>query len=172
MDGMTIDEFWAILEKARGESDGDDEVFLEKVRARLEKLRPEEIVSFDVHYDALRFRAYRKELWGAAYLMNGGCSDDGFEYFRAWLISRGKKVYEQALTDPDSLEAVCDPDSDCHELEEFMGLAGEAYEFRTGKPLPDRKREFPTLTGRDWDEDSLDSLYPRISAKMSGEDSD
>ena len=88
------------------------------VRARLEKLRPEDIVSFDVHYDALRFRAYRKELWGAAYLMNGGCSDDGFEYFRAWLISRGKKVYEQVLSDPDS----------------------------------------------------LDSLYPRISATMSGED--
>ena len=121
---MTLDEFWAIIDKARAESGDDDEAFLEKVRARLEKLKPQEIVSFDLHYDALRFRAYRKELWGAAYLMNGGCSDDGFEYFRAWLIARGKKVYEKALADPDSLGAVCDPDSDCHELEDFLGWQG------------------------------------------------
>lgn len=167
---MTLDEFWAIIDKARAESGGDDEALLEKVRARLKKMRPEEIVSFDVHYDALRFRAYRKELWGAAYLMNGGCSDDGFEYFRAWLISRGGKVYENALLDPDSLADVCDPESDCHELEELMGLAGEAYRSSTGKPLPDRKREFPELTGREWDEDELESLYPKIAAKMSGND--
>ena len=25
--------------------------------------------------------AYRWSLWGAAYVINGGCSDDGFEYF-------------------------------------------------------------------------------------------
>lgn len=169
---MTLDDFWAIIDKARGESGDDDEAFLEKVQARLKKLRPEDIVSFDVHYDALRFRAYRKELWGAAYVMNGGCSDDGFEYFRAWLIARGRKAYDRALADPDSLASVCDPESDCHELEEFLGLAGEAYESVTGEPLPDRRREFPKLTGRDWDEDSLDTLYPRLTAKMSGEDSD
>jgi hypothetical protein len=167
---MTIDEFWAIVGKAGTESRGDDEAFLENVRARLRELRPEEIVSFDVHYDVVRFRAYRKELWGAAYLMNGGCSDDGFEYFRAWLISRGKKVYEKALVDPDSLADVCDPECDCYELEEFMGLAGEVYESLTGKPLPARKREFPKLSGREWGEDSLESLYPRISAKMGGGD--
>ena len=27
-------------------------------------------------------------------MLKGGCSDDGFEYFRGWLISRGRKVYE------------------------------------------------------------------------------
>jgi len=34
-------------------------------------------------------KAYTWDLWGAAYLINGGCSDDGFEYFRRWLVSRG-----------------------------------------------------------------------------------
>ena len=42
-------------------------------------------------------------MWGAAYVIHGGCSDDGFEYFRRWLISRGRKAYEAALADPDSL---------------------------------------------------------------------
>jgi len=26
---------------------------------------------------------------GAAYIINGGCSDDGFEYFRRWLVLQG-----------------------------------------------------------------------------------
>ena len=48
-------------------------------------------------------RAYRQELWGAAYLINGGCSDDGFVYFLGWLIAQGRDVYQAALPDPDSL---------------------------------------------------------------------
>lgn len=35
--------------------------------------------------------------------MNGGCADDGFEYFRNWIISRGKDVYDQAKANPDTL---------------------------------------------------------------------
>jgi hypothetical protein len=47
--------------------------------------------------------AYTCDLWGAADVIHGGCSDDGFEYFRCWLVSRGRRVYEAALADPDSL---------------------------------------------------------------------
>jgi hypothetical protein len=32
-----------------------------------------------------------RDQWGAAYLANGGCSDDGFDYFRGWLIGQGRK---------------------------------------------------------------------------------
>lgn len=46
-----------MIDKARAASDGDDEAFLEEVRMSLRKLQPEEIISFDVHYDSLRFRA-------------------------------------------------------------------------------------------------------------------
>lgn len=42
-------------------------------------------------------------MWCAGYLMNGGCADDGFEYFRNWIISRGKDVYDQAKANPDTL---------------------------------------------------------------------
>jgi len=33
----------------------------------------------------------------------GGASDDGFEYFRGRLVAQGRAVYDQAVTDPDSL---------------------------------------------------------------------
>ncbi|WP_217498085.1 MULTISPECIES: DUF4240 domain-containing protein [Sphingomonas] len=35
-------------------------------------------------------RSYRWDLWRAAKVAKGGVSDDGFEYFRTWLISRGR----------------------------------------------------------------------------------
>ncbi|MFL6076856.1 MAG: DUF4240 domain-containing protein [Mycobacteriales bacterium] len=36
--------------------------------------------------------SYQGDLWGAAYLINGGASDDGFDYFRGWLIARTRGV--------------------------------------------------------------------------------
>lgn len=39
--------------------------------------------------------SYRNPLWAAAYVINGGCSDDGFDYFRGWLIVQGHEVYER-----------------------------------------------------------------------------
>lgn len=167
---MTIEDFWTIIDQARGAADGNDDDLLDELRSRLAKLPPAEIISFDVLYDALRFRAYRHELWGAAYLMNGGCSDDGFEYFRAWLISRGRKVYEAAMKDPDSLAAHVDTESMCHELEDFMRVADDAHEARTGKPMPNRKRDFPELTGQKWEEDQLESLYPKLWAATTGDE--
>jgi hypothetical protein len=44
--------------------------------------------------DALK-QANTWDLWAAAYIMNGGCSDDGFLYFRCWLIAQGKEVFEK-----------------------------------------------------------------------------
>src|SRR5262245_37489724 len=54
--------------------------------------------------------AYDWNLWGAAYLINGGCSDDGFHYFCCWLIMKGRDVFQAAITNPDTLAKVVDPD--------------------------------------------------------------
>jgi hypothetical protein len=42
-------------------------------------------------------------LWAAAYVINGGCSNDGFEYFRGWLIVQGREVFEHVVADPGTL---------------------------------------------------------------------
>ena len=34
--------------------------------------------------------AYRWDIWAIAFIINGGCSDDGFEYFRGWLVRKAK----------------------------------------------------------------------------------
>ncbi|WP_257233953.1 DUF4240 domain-containing protein [Streptomyces sp. JV178] len=47
--------------------------------------------------------SYRAPLWAAAFTINGGCSDDGFDYVRGWLVLQGHEVFERAVADPDSL---------------------------------------------------------------------
>ena len=46
---------------------------------------------------------YRYDLWAAACLIGGGCSDDGFIDFRAWLIAQGHDWYQKAAASSDSL---------------------------------------------------------------------
>ena len=38
--------------------------------------------------------AYRHDLWAMGYIVNGGCSDDGFCYFCCWLIGNGSERFD------------------------------------------------------------------------------
>lgn len=163
---MDHNQFWSIIETAGREHPDDPEDQVDAVRNALEQLSPDEIIAFDKIYDEFRFRAYSWDVWGAAYLMNGGCSDDCFEYFRAWLISRGRDVYERALADPDSLADEFDPSCDMYELEPLLYVPLEAYEAVVGEAMPERERGYPELTGTKWSESDLDARYPRLAAKL------
>jgi len=62
-----------------------------------------------------------------------GCSDDGFEYFRCWLISQGKDVFENALRNPDSLVkafAKLKQTDNIPELEEMLYVCTQAYTMK------------------------------------------
>ena len=85
--------FWSLIGRAQRPSE---------LHAQLAGLPEDQLLSFERLHAAYINRAYTSDLWGAAYLINGGCSDDTFEYFRAALISLGREVYERALTDPES----------------------------------------------------------------------
>jgi hypothetical protein len=112
----------------------------------LERLPLEEVIDFQHHLYQKREDAYREDLWGAAYLMGGGCGDDGFMDFRSWLISRGRQIYMAAISNPDSLALLADPKY-AHPLEgpdRFFGekfgmLAHRVYESRVGKCMPYRR---------------------------------
>jgi hypothetical protein len=111
--------------------------------------------------------SYSWNLWGAAYLMNGGCSDDGFDYFRAWLLAQGRDTFEKALADPDTLAALENPEG---ELEEFMYLAPQAYEDKTREQMPDSVFQVATRPklgeGWDFDDDAeMKDRYPKLFAK-------
>src|SRR3954470_11072442 len=69
-------------------------------------LPPDEIARYDRWFDDRTDALYSHDHWGAATLINGGASDDGFYRFQCWVVGLGKQVYEAALKDPDSLAEV------------------------------------------------------------------
>lgn len=118
---------------------GRDEHLVEGLATALLALPTEEILDFEEQLAEAKHQAYRWEVWGAAYLINGGCSDDGFQDFRAWLVAQGRDTFRRAVADPDSLaehpavRRMADSRRDGWlGLESLHFAAEETYERRTG----------------------------------------
>jgi hypothetical protein len=159
--------FWNVIEKGFPSS-GTENEWRQRLQHELEKLAPDEIIEWNHYFDRLAARAYTCELWNAAYLINGGASDDGFYYFRCWLIGMGKQVYEAAVANPDSLANVVVPGVDAEA--EIYAVAHYAWISVTGKSYDDpypARNEDAELTGEDWDaDDPVENRkhLPRLSA--------
>jgi hypothetical protein len=89
------------------------------------------VADFEGYHELAFADSYDWGLWGAACVINGGCSDDCFDYFRAYLISRGREVFEAAVADPDSLASVEIDDEES--WEDWMSPSMYAVEARTGE---------------------------------------
>lgn len=173
------EQFWAIVQTAVDEAGDDEDEYLEVVKRELSKLSLKEMIGFRLRTDKLLYDSYTSEMWCAGYLMNGGCSDDGFEYFRLWVISRGRKVYEAAMANPDNLIDYIDDDAemDFFEFELFWYVALEAFEEAVDAELYDYidDENFKTCEGNypnfefNWEEDepeSMQKLCPRLFEKF------
>lgn len=101
---MDYELFWQLVDSTRQEPDQGD-----ALAALLQQHTPDEIIRFRLLFDDVIQSAATVDLWGAAYTINGGCSDDGFFYFREALIGLGRDVFEAAVQDPDSLADVVTP---------------------------------------------------------------
>jgi uncharacterized protein DUF4240 len=158
--------FWTIVDDARSGAQ-DDKAFMDRIGARLRTLSPQELTQFQTHFEDLHRGSHALELWGAAYIVNGGCSNDGFDYFRAWLIAQGRHSFERVMAAPDTLvemsgDDVCD-------LEAFISIAVRIYEETTGgAEMPYPPITYRELGNEDWDFDDREEMkrrYPRLVAR-------
>lgn len=147
---MDVDAFWELIEHIRANTH-DDEHLVEGLATALLALPTDEILDFEDQLSEAKHQAYRWEVWGAAYLINGGCSDDGFHDFRAWLVAQGRDTFTRAVADPDSLaehpavRRMADSRRDGWlGLESLHFVAEETYERRTG----DHEAFYAALTER------------------------
>lgn len=163
---MTRDEFWSLIDTACA---GDDPCEHAQATQKAPSQRSAaDIVEFERHMAELLASSYTNNLWGAAYWINGGCSDDGFDYFRGWLITQGRTVFDNALADPDSLADVPALEEDV-ECEDILYVARSAHESVTGNEIPSVPINLPSL-GDDWDFDDdaeMKTRYPKLFAKFS-----
>ena len=132
---LSDDEFWKAIELY---SHGDDK----EAKSLLGGRKSE----YSHRYDELIANAHSWDLWGAAYVIYGGCSDDSFCDFKHFLISRGRETFENAIADPESLV-----DLSIEDLEKALQIEGGS----------DGMRE---PSGQPWNEDGdeLKDRYPRL----------
>ena len=168
---MTEEKFWTII----GESDRG-----RKLKESLTSLSEEELFGFRYWWEYFCKLSYKQELWAVAYVVLGGCSDDGFDYFRFWLIAQGREVFYNALENADTL---CDVFSELEdpEGEDYPEQEDLDYAVQTvlGERTGDGAAEDYSLPGYadgieiEWEEDNEESIRkvcPRTFDKWWGND--
>ncbi|MEU0275364.1 DUF4240 domain-containing protein [Streptomyces sp. NPDC006307] len=131
---MDTEAFWRVIDAAQN----SDEPLDVAVAAHLSARTAEEILAFEYRFARLRSAVYRWDVWAAAYLIGGGCSDDRFSDFTAGLVALGREWYERAATCPDALAehpivraAAAAGDQDAVFAEDFNFVSSRAYERLT-----------------------------------------
>lgn len=168
---MDAKAFWEVIDTAREEAGLDDNAFMSSLAHKLQVLPDEALIGFDHQLQQQMDRAYTSDLWGAAYVINGGCSDDGFAYFRGWLIAQGSQVFEMAVRNPETLAFHLElrkdeglPHRDL-ELEDLLYLGVEAMGERDLE-LPDVESENDLSIEFDWSANTVEAKFPRIMAVL------
>jgi hypothetical protein len=174
---MNKQELWQLIGTARDQASNpnDGEAVAHRAASLLATHPADEIVAAQQVLWDLMADSYTNPLWAAAYVINGGCSDDGFDYFRGWLIAQGREVFERIVADPDALagmpivrdSATDGIDLDC---EEMLSIVWNAHIIATGERLPNDAFtiRYPELD-RTWDfdfddRDEMTRRLPRLAA--------
>lgn len=170
---ITKDVFWQIINRSRTGSDGTKDGCAGVLSWELSSFSPDEIMQFERIFVGYMDRAYTWDLWGAAYIIGGGCGDDSFMDFRAWLISRGRSLFDRAVLNPDCLAEI-DFASDAQGgafFETFAYVAGQVYRDKVGAEMPSLGVLRPTEpSGEPWDESrgDLKHRFPRLWDRYAG----
>lgn len=165
-------EFWRLIEKSRK---FDQTQWLTE---ELDQKGLEEVLDFEFLFQELMNASYHSRLWGAAFVLMGGCSDDAFDYFRGWLIGQGEEIYNKVMKDPEFLAEYINEDNLDDEgfpqNEELLSVGVDAYmHIKTGdiewdddihnellEALDKKGLQSVTDIEFDWEEDDLEKLFP------------
>jgi hypothetical protein len=170
---MRTDDFWQLIDQARAGAGAESDAIAARAVALLADRDPAEIVGYAHHQRRVLAASYRVDLWGAAYLINGGASDDGFEYFRGWLMTQGRAVFARSVAAPDSLAELPQVRAAALSGEEFecadmLAVPWEAYRKATATELPADRDPVPVPDLNDFwdfdDEEEARRRLPRLAA--------
>jgi Protein of unknown function (DUF4240) len=165
---MSEEDFWKLIDKSRTASNNNYQTQISSLKTILLTLEPADIERFDNTFTALLAASYDYKLWGASYVINGGCSDDCFDYFKQYLIGHGKEKFYQTIKDPES----CSSWIKSEEEDNWEGLqypAMEAYKQKTGKEIPKTYQPKFELKGKPFDEETVMKQYPKLAKKFMGD---
>lgn len=164
---MDENQFWQIIQSAKDNANGDYEQQQEELANQLRKLTADEIILFGNRFRYFRGQANTWELWGAIYIIHGGCGDDSFNDFREWVIGQGKEFYYKTIADPDTLVELETSKIEDVEWEGLGYVPSTVFEELTGQEMPYPYQEKLETTGNEWAEegDDLKKMFPKLASK-------
>jgi hypothetical protein len=178
-DKIDEQEFWKIIDYAFSKSDGNTKLEAQIITPKLTAYKPEEIINFEIILCDKLIKANDFKIIAADKIIDGSVSDDSFLYFRCWLIGLGQKTYTQTLENPDYLAQIVEKGVE-PDFESLLYISTEAFRNKTGKNKEDDtfprnvaykkglNYDFggPPTTGKDWKENELPKLYPKLWNKF------
>jgi hypothetical protein len=163
------DPFWDLISTTRRSAGTDTGTQSELLRDQLAKQSPSEILAFERRWRSLDRQLYTWPVWGAAFVIQDGCSDDCFRDFRAYVISLGPDAFSIATKNPDALAPIVS-DSDTGDWEGAKDMAPDAFRMATDSDFPlDTSDLSGTPRGVPWSESQLQALlrrYPRLASRF------
>jgi hypothetical protein len=174
---MDKQEFWRVIDFAHQQAKVDEGLFENLLVKNLSQYSSEGIIEFECLLEQQLLAADDFKIMAAQKIIEGSVTDDSYLYFRCWLISQGKNVFEEALRNPDSL-ANLDTEGTVAEFEPLLYVSTQAYENKTGKHEEDvsfprnvasvRGLNYDSASGtkgEDWKEEQLPTLLPKLWAR-------
>jgi len=153
--------FWELIADAREETEGDSE-FIERLKDKLESMSTTEIKKFQKILLEKSNELQHWDIWALAYIVRRGCGDDAFDYFKAWVISKGEESFEDVKSmNIKKFKTLFTEDP---QLEDFMYVAQEAYANKKYEEMPLPRVRVKELEGKKWEEESICKSYPELCA--------
>ena len=169
------DLFWQIIDNSLQDSNNlnDQASHLSK---ELESLVADDIIGFQLRLEYYLFSLHSPEVWCAACIMNDDTDPKHFFFFKSWIVSQGKELFEKAIISPDDLADYFDEgfnEDDLYEFENFNAIAQKIFYEKFGLHINDfiDKESFIFFTEDavkpefDWDDENLTNLQvisPRL----------
>lgn len=177
--------FWKIMDYGFAKGQFNNEKKRQALLEQLVKLTPEQIQDFEIIFQQMAQKANTWNNLAAATIMAGGAGDDGFYYFRCWLISLGKYHFEETVKNPDHLAELNVPVNKQYgyveaEFEDLIPLSDEAYGMVTKKD-PSTDTTFPRdnalrkklffdsggdIKGKEFANEDLPNIAPKLCKKF------
>jgi hypothetical protein len=160
---MDPDVFWEFIAKCQSADTAEEKV--DRLSETLAKFNGTAIKTFARLLDCYMDELHHWDVWAIAFIARGGCSDDAFDYFKAWVIMQGRQVFESAVAAPLSLVEHLKSGED-PQCEGLISAPEFAYEDQTSRTLPRSQRKAAQIKGKEWKENELLLRYPTVFAAL------
>lgn len=157
------DVFWELIAKCQSADTTEEKV--DRLSETLAKFNGTAIKTFARLLDSYMDELHHWDVWAIAFIARGGCSDDAFDYFKAWVIMQGRQVFESAVAAPLSLVEHLKSGED-PQCEGLISAPEFAYEDQTSRSLPRSQRKPAQIKGKEWKENELLLRYPTVFAAL------